>query len=132
MSVAFDAQGEIVPRRGATTIVSAPASDRRRLAVAQQRLEPVDLGLRQGAVAPDPVHVTRGDALDAVDRAAQPGKKRLGAKPRQRVAAFEAGEVLGLGRHSRALGGVGKRVAFGLAACGATSVETRDSRAPMR
>ena len=99
MSVAFDAHGEIVPRRGATTMRLGAGERRRRLAVAQQRFEPVVLRACQGAVAPDPVDVARRDALDPLDRVAQPGEQRLGAEPGQRVAAFEAGEVLGLGRH---------------------------------
>jgi hypothetical protein len=45
------------------------------------------------------VDVARRDALDPVDRPAQPRKQRFGTEPGQRVAAFEAGEVLGLGRH---------------------------------
>jgi hypothetical protein len=52
------------------------------------------------------VDVARGDRLDAGDTLLQPGEKRRGAELRQRVAAFEAGEMLGLGRQRGALGGV--------------------------
>ncbi len=76
--------------------------------------------------------VARRDGVDAGDAALQPGEERRGAKPRQRVAAFEAGEMLGLGRHTKALGGVRKAGFVTPLGSGATPVETRDSRAPMR
>ena len=44
MSVALEAQGETVPKRGVTTISAPSAPERARLAVGQQRRQPLPFG----------------------------------------------------------------------------------------
>jgi hypothetical protein len=102
MSVAFDAQGEIVPRRGPTTIVSAVRGwARSGFAVVQQAASRSALGAGQRGIAP--AQCTKRAWRSAMRRAArlQPAEQGGGAKAGSALAAFEAGEVQGLGRHAK-------------------------------
>jgi hypothetical protein len=70
------------------------------VAVAQERLELVQVGLGQRRLAPGPVHVPRGDAGDARLDGLQPGQQRLGAEGGERIAPIEVKQVLGAVNHA--------------------------------
>ncbi len=104
MSVAFDAQGETVPRRGATIRagVGAAVVDER-IAVSQQGSRPVEIGALQRRVAPDHVEVAGADRFDLADRGAETFEEGAGPEIGERVAALEVMQVLAAGH----LGGDG-------------------------
>ena len=95
MSVALEAQGDSVPRRGATTTTAtcAPcgvAGIRR--AVGEQALDGGRGRPRRGAVAGHPVHVPRRDGGEAGGDPLQPGEQRRGAERGEGVAARDGGQ----------------------------------------
>ncbi len=96
MSVAFEAQGDTVPKRGVTTIMLPATSTRAPgLAVRQQRSQPFPLGRLERMVGGNQVHEPRSQAGQLRVNALQPGQELLDSKLAEGAAAFEGGDVQG-------------------------------------
>ena len=95
MSVALEAQGETVPKRGVTTISAPVAGAAARFAVGQQRRQPLAFGRVGRVIGGHQVHEPGRDAADLVVDGLQAGKQLLDAKFAEGVAALELGDVQG-------------------------------------
>ena len=80
MSVAFEAQGETVPKRGRDDDEGAGAAGAPGFAVGQQRFQPLPFGGIGGVIGGHQVHEPRRDTCDLVVDGLEPGKQLLDAK----------------------------------------------------